>query len=93
MQVTCSENQITTDFPFLKYVQETVWLSDLIPFFVTGIPVKKQVLGFFTDPQMKQIVSELLRYEHWCEEQGDQTSITQLGIAMCESEVYPVILL
>lgn len=93
MQVTCSENQITTDFPFIKYVQETVWLSDLIPFFVTGIPVKEQVLRFFTDPRMRQIASELLQYECWCKEQGDQTSITQLGIAMCESEVYPVILL
>lgn len=93
MQVICGENQITTDFPFLKYVQETVWLSDLIPFFVTGTPVKEQVLDFFTDPQMKQIVSELLQYECWCKERGDQVSLTQLGIAICESKVCPVILL
>jgi len=93
MQVVCGGNQITTDFAFLRCVRETIWLSDLIPFFVTGTPVKGQVLDFFVDPQMKQIVSDLLQYEYWCKEQGDQVSLTQLGIAICESDAHPVILL
>ena len=93
MQVTCSGNQFTINFSFLKYVQETVWLSDLIPFFVTGTPVREQVLEFFAEPQTKQIASKLLQDECWCKEQGDQVSLTQLGIAICESEVHPVILL
>lgn len=93
MQVACSGNQFTINFSFLKYVQETVWLSDLIPFFVTGTPVKGQVLDFFVDPQMKQIVSDLLQYEYWCKEQGNQVSLTQLGVAICENDIRPVILL
>lgn len=93
MQVVCDGSQVTTDFSFLKHIQETVWLSDLIPFFITGTPVREQVLGFFTDQQMKQIVSELLQYEYRCKEQGDQVSLTQLGIAICENDIRPVILL
>ena len=82
-----------TDFSFLQCVQETIWLSDLIPFFVTGTPVREQVLGFFANPQIKQIVSDLLQYEYWCKEQGDQVSLTQLGVAICENDIRPVILL
>lgn len=93
MQVVCDGSQITTDFSFLKHIQETVWLSDLIPFFITGTPVREQVLGFFADQQMKQIVSDLLQYEYRCKEQGDQVSLTQLGIAICENDIRPVILL
>ena len=93
VQVVCDGSQITTDFSFLKYVQETIWLSDMIPFFVTGTPVREQVLEFFADTRMKQITSDLLQYEYWCKEQGDQASLTQLGIAICESDAYPVILL
>lgn len=93
MQVVCSGNRITTDFSFLKYVQETIWLSDMIQFFVTGTPVREQVLDFFADPQMKQITSDLLQYDYRCKEQGDQVSLTQLGIAICESDIRSVILL
>lgn len=93
MQVVCDGSQVTTDFSFLKHIQETVWLSDLIPFFITGTPVREQVLGFFADQQMKQIVSDLLQYEYRCKEQGDQVSLTQLGIAICENDIRPVILL
>ena len=93
MQVVCDGSQITTDFSFLKHIQETVWLSDLIPFFITGTPVREQVLGFFADQQMKQIVSDLLQYEYRCKKQGDQVSLTQLGIAICENDIRPVILL
>ena len=93
MQVVCDGSQITTDFSFLKHIQETVWLSDLIPFFITGTPVREQVLGFFADQQMKQIVSDLLQYEYRCKKQGDQVSLTHLGIAICENDIRPVILL
>lgn len=93
MQVVSHGSQIMTDFSFLQCVQETIWLSDLIPFFVTGTPVREQALGFFADPQIKQIVSDLLQYEYWCKEQGDQVSLTQLGIAICENDIRPVILL
>lgn len=93
VQVVCNGDQIMTDFSFLQCVQETIWLSDLIPFFVTGTPVREQVLGFFADPQIKQIVSDLLQYEYWCKEQGNQVSLTQLGVAICENDIRPVVLL
>lgn len=93
IQVECDGNQIVTDFSFLKDVQETIWLSDLIPFFVTGIPVREQILDFFPDPQIRQIVSELLQYEQYRQERGDQAALTQLGISICKSSLHPVILL
>ena len=46
MRVECDRNQIVTDFSFLKDVRETIWLSDLIPFFVTGIPVRESLPNY-----------------------------------------------
>lgn len=93
MRVECDGNQIVTNFSFLKCVQDTIWLSDLIPLFTTGIPVKEQILNFFLEPQIRQIASELLQYEQYCKGQGDHVSLTQLGISICKDGLHPVILL